>query len=67
MVLVCGMPGHPRTEQVRAKVIEFENERLHADIDRLYAALVDAEKRLRGAGMLGGNDDPVCAALDTQR
>ncbi|HEY8355714.1 MAG TPA: hypothetical protein VIK69_11960 [Methylophilaceae bacterium] len=27
------------------------------------AALLDAQKRLRGAGMLGGDNDPVNAAL----
>lgn len=31
--------------------------------DRVSAALRDAQKRLRGAGMLGGDDDPVNAAL----
>lgn len=30
-----------------------------AEIARLRTALADAEKRLRGAGMLGGDDDPV--------
>jgi hypothetical protein len=29
----------------------------------LEAALRDAEKRLRGAGMLGGSDDPIAAAI----
>lgn len=35
--------------------------------DELVAALADAQKRLRGAGMLGGDDDPVCAALAKAR
>jgi hypothetical protein len=30
---------------------------------KLEAALRDAEKRLRGAGMLGGSDDPIVAAI----
>jgi hypothetical protein len=30
---------------------------------RLEAALRDAENRLRGAGMLGGSDDPIVAAI----
>lgn len=29
----------------------------------MLAALREAEKRLRGAGMLGGDDDPVNAAI----
>ncbi len=35
---------------------------LAASLDML-AALKDAEKRLRGAGMIGGPDDPVRAAI----
>jgi hypothetical protein len=34
-----------------------------ARIAKLEAALRDAEKRLRGAGMLGGSDDPIVAAI----
>lgn len=32
-------------------------------VGKAEAALLDAQKRLRGAGMLGGDDDPVNAAL----
>jgi hypothetical protein len=31
--------------------------------DRLVAALIDAKTRLRGAGLLGGDDDSVNYAL----
>lgn len=39
------------------------NARLIAAAPDLLAALHDAQARLRGAGMLGGDDDPVNAAI----
>lgn len=40
-----------------------ERAALAARAEAAEAALRDAQKRLRGAGMLGGDDDPVNAAL----
>ena len=42
---------------------DLANARLIAAAPDMYEALKEAEKRLRGAGMLGGLDDPVRAAL----
>ena len=44
-----------------------EDAHLIAAAPEMYEALVDAQKRLRGAGMLGSGDDPVNAALAKSR
>lgn len=57
--------------QALARLIEQIVEEIHAAeiapmrrrTAQMENALRDAQKRLRGAGMLGGGDDPVNAAL----
>lgn len=61
---ICLMqwPDRHRSErEVRA------NATLCAAAPDLFEALLDARTRLRGAGMLGGADDPVNSALSRAR
>ncbi|WP_276200354.1 hypothetical protein [Chelatococcus sp. XZ-Ab1] len=61
--------------QALARLIEQIVEEIHAAeiapmrrrAAQMENALRDAQKRLRGAGMLGGDDDPVNAALEEGR
>ena len=39
MVLGCGMPGHPRTEEMRRDVAESEVKKLYAEIWRLLTII----------------------------
>lgn len=39
------------------------NARLMAAAPDMLAALKEGKRRLQGAGMLGGDDDPVCVAI----
>ena len=56
-------------DDARLKAVKVDQGIARAVIDgreriaKLEAALRDAEKRLRGAGMLGGSDDPIVAAI----
>ena len=60
-IAVC-QPDHNQEHANAAHIVRAANSH-----DELVAALADAQKRLRGAGMLGGDDDPVCAALAKAR
>jgi hypothetical protein len=48
---------------VIADVPDEDDAHLIAAAPTMIEALKDAGKRLRGAGMLGGEDDPVVAAI----
>ena len=54
-------------EMIADEILHEANANLIAAAPAMYAALVDAQKRLRGAGMLGSGDDPVNAALAKSR
>ena len=49
-----------RDIQTRASLARLKGE---LECPALLTALKDAESRLRGAGMLGGPDDLICAAV----
>ena len=69
-----GKPILEELDEIHAQVIAEEHDPLLFQIDtvitnpdagamRMLAGIRDAEIRLRGAGMLGGEDDPVRIAL----
>ena len=65
ITILCGIENMIaiRNKGVITALASKNNARLIAAAPELLLALIDAEKRLRGAGMLGGNDDPVRAAI----
>jgi hypothetical protein len=54
-------------EQIVAEIHAAEIAPMRRRTAQMENALRDAQKRLRGAGMLGGDDDPVNAALKEGR
>lgn len=54
-------------EQIVAEIHDAKIAPMRRRTAQMENALRDAQKRLRGAGMLGGDDDPVNAALKEGR